>query len=709
MKFSLAWIREFVQDGLTAEEVAGRLTSAGLPVETIDEAEGDAVLDVEIVSNRPDCMNVYGLAREVAAATGRSLCPYPGDPPPEDAGCAASTTARVSIEDADLCARYCARVVRGVRIGPSLPWMARRLESVGLRPLNNVVDATNYVLWEFGHPLHAFDLSALEGREIRVRRARRGESLVTLDGVRRALEPEMLVIADAARAVAVAGVMGGAETMVTGRTVDLLLESAHFQPASVRRTSKRLVLSTDASYRFERGADVEAVVMALNRAADLIRQAAGGTVCAGVVEVRTAPPATRRIRLRTSRASLLLGTPLEPRAAARAMDALGFLAEPRGADFEVEVPSHRQDVEREVDLIEEIGRHLGYDAVPERLPHIPGSGGVTRPGHRRERALRRALAAAGFSESFTTPFVSSELDWGLRQRLDPSEPAVEPVALANPMAADQELLRTTLLPGLMACVARNANRGLRDIKLFEIGGTFRRGEAVPPPHQHRKHPHPGPVEEPLTLALAMAGAPRPRHFAEPAREVAFHDVKGAVEAVLAEAGFESSVAPLRASEALDPARAAAVVVQGRAVGRLGAVARRWLDTLDLRQDVFVAEVGLTALFALPGSRPAFRPLPRHPAVSRDLSLVVRKGQPYGELEAAIRESAPGVIARVSVLDSYAGGGLPPGTTGLTVSVMYQSPDRTLSSEEVARLQEGLLRDLERRFGVRLREIGPHAG
>jgi phenylalanyl-tRNA synthetase beta chain len=710
LKFSLAWIREFVEVSVSPVDLARRLTSAGLPVETISGGpEGDTIIDIEVFSNRPDCMNVYGVAREIAAATGHALCPYPAGVAETAGSPAASKLATVRIEDADLCGRYSARVMQGVRIGPSPEWLARRLASVGLRCVNNVVDVTNYLLWEFGHPLHAFDLDTLAGRQIRVRRARRAESITTLDGVARTLTPDTLVIADAERPVAIAGVMGGTATMVSERTTGLLIESAWFDPVSVRRTAKRLPLSTDASYRFERGADIEATVVALNRAAELIQQVAGGSICPGVLEARPAPPASRRLHLRAARVSRLVGLPVDPGEIERALVALQFAVARREEGLEVEVPSHRQDIEHEVDLIEEVARHIGYENVPERLPQIAGTGGINRAGHRREPAIRRALSAAGYSEAMTSSFSSPGDDWGLRQRLDPHEPAIVPISLANPIAAGQEILRTTLLAGLLASVAHNLNHGTRDVRLYEIGRTFRRGQAAPPPHEDRKHPPAGPVEEIVTLGIVTTGNARPPHWLEPRREATFHDLKGLLESIFAEIGACAGVEPLGGSEALDTSRAALLLASGtrdgetRRVGRLGALTQAWRERLDIRQEVLVAEVNLTEVFAMTLPPVAFRPLPRFPAVSRDLSLIVGKDQPYGGMERSIRDAAPDRIASVSVFDRYPGERLPAGTVGLSVNIVYQHPERTLSTQEVAELQEKILEKLEAGFGAKLRD------
>ena len=713
MKFTLSWIREFVEVGDTADapaELARRLTSVGLPVETItDTSEHGPVLDIDVFSNRPDCMNVYGVARETAAATGRGLCPYPGDVSECETAEAASSLAKVSVSDPGLCGRYTARVMQGVKVGPSPAWLCDRLISVGLRPVNNIVDVTNYVLWEFGHPLHAFDRATLSGHQIIVRRAHRGESITTLDGVHRTLDPEMLVIADAERPVAIAGVMGGASTMVSEKTVDLVLESAHFNPASIRKTSKRLSLSTDASYRFERGADIEATAVALNRAAALIKQVAGGAICPGLLEDRPLAPSVRRIHLRAARVSALLGLEVEVATIERVLRALHFTIEKHEGGYTVEVPSHRQDIEQEVDLIEEVARGIGYDAIPERLPHIAGNSGVHRAGHRKETALREALSAAGFSETTTSSFATLALDWGLRQPVTGREPAIEAISLSNPIAADQEILRTTLLPGLLSSVAHNLNHGTRDVRLFEIGRTFRRGAAPPPSHDDRKHPPAGPVEEIPMLAVAMSGGAREAHWLEKGREASFYDLKGVIETVLAGVGAEVTLSPLASSDALQLERAlVSISVLGHgadtlAVGRLGALSATWRERLDIRQEVLVTEINLAEVFALPSPVIRFSPLPRFPAVSRDLSLIVPKNQPYGSMENAIREVAPERVAGVSVFDRYPGGTLPAGTVGLSINILYQHPERTLSTQEVADLQERVLETLAARYGAKLRQ------
>ncbi len=709
MKFSLGWIREFVETTGGPGETASRLTARGLAVESFEAAQDDTILEIEVFTNRPDCMNHYGVARELAAALAHPLCPYPGTVSEDGGAEAAGSLASVAIEAGEeLCGRYTARIVRGVKVGPSPDWLARRLTTLGMRPVNNVVDATNYVLWEFGQPLHAFDLKTLEGRQIRVRRARRGEALTTLDGMRRTLDPAMLVIADASHAVALAGVMGGIPTMVTDGTTDLLLESAHFSPASVRKTARSLGLSTDASYRFERGADIEAAVPALNRVASLIAEIAGGSVSPGILEARPRSALVpRSISLRTRRVWSLLGL---DGAVAGGDGAIGdvltrlqFVVAGGHCSFTVEVPSHRLDIEREEDLIEEVGRSLGYDAIPERLPLIPGSGGVARRGHRRETAFRGALAAAGVHEASTTPFVSAAADWALRQRLSAEEPAIEPIAIENPIALDQEVLRTTLLPGLMAAVAHNINRGARDVRLFEIGRTFRRGLPPPSPHELRKHPPAPPVEETVSLAMALSGAARPISWLDPAREVTFWDVKGLVASVMAAGGLAPRFSSLPASEALTAGMTARVDVGGEPAGRIGSLSQAARDRFGIKQEVFVAELSLSGLWPLPSEGVSYEPLPRFPAVSRDLSLIIPASREYRDIERTIAGIAPERIASVSLFDRYAGEMLPAGKIGAGVRILFQDPEKTLTSEEVNEVLDRIVAALGRELEATLRD------
>ncbi|MBI3448306.1 MAG: phenylalanine--tRNA ligase subunit beta [Acidobacteria bacterium] len=697
MKFPVEWVREFVGIDLPAPALASKLTSVGFVVDAF-EGEGDsAILDVDVAPNRPDAMNMYGLAREIAAFSGRGLYAYPAGVREAAEAQPSASSASVEVEAGDLCRRYCARVVRNVKPVPSPEWMARRLRSVGLTGVNSIVDITNYVLWELGHPLHAFDLALLAGKRLVVRRARKGEAIQTLDGVARHLDPEMLVIADARAPVALAGVMGGAGTMISASTRDVLLEAAWFDPSSVRRTAKRLGLATDASYRFERGADIEAAHVAIDRAASLLAEIAGGEVAPGVIDVR--PGGTiplRTVHLRLARVATLLGMRVDADPAAAALSRLGFEVRPAGDGFEVVVPRHRLDIEGEADLVEEIGRSVGYDAIPDRIPHLPGTGAVHRFAHRREETLRSSLLASGYSEAITYSFTSSEMDWPYR------EEGVVPVAVTNPMSEGQETLRSTLLPGLAAALRHNVNRGVKDVRLFEIGRVFRRID-LPTSHEDRKHGPPAGVDEPLAAALAATGLARARHWGEPARESGFHDVKGALEEAFARLGLDVEFEPPANPGPFRPGACASVTSRGVVAGRVGVLSAETAARLGLKVPVTLAEIDLSTLLAAPGTPLGVHPLPRFPAVSRDLALVVRRDVLWRDVRRAITAAGGDLVTRVTVFDRYEGKSIPAGHVSLAVNVLYQHADRTLAADEVQSAESNVLAALARQFGISLRQ------
>jgi phenylalanyl-tRNA synthetase beta chain len=686
MRFPVDWLREFVSISLSSGELASRLTQSGLVVDAVEGQGEDTVLEVDVPTNRPDAMNIYGVAREIAAATGTALVAYPAGAAEEAREPDSSKAASVAIEAGDMCGRYCARVIRGVQVGPTPDWMALRLRNAGLNVLNSIVDITNYVLWELGHPLHAFDLATLDGARIIVRRAARNESLVTLDGIHRKLDPEMLVIADGRRPVALAGIMGGADTMISEGTTDVLLESAHFDPLSVRLTAKRLALSTDASYRFERGADMEAAHLAIDRAAALIAEIAGGKVAPGIIDVRVEPPPPPgTLRLRLIRASTLLGMDLDAEQSAAALEALGFGASPTNGALDVTVPSYRQDVQGEADLAEEVGRIVGYDSIPERLPNLPGQGAIHRFAHRREDELRDSLLASGFTEVMSFPFVSGDLD-ALGQL-----PGRTPLKLSNPMVEGQEIMRTTLLPGLAAVVRRNLRHGVRDVRVFEMGRTFYRSEAG-------KYD----AVEPLTCGIASIGQARPRHWSEPPRETALFDLKGALEEGLARVRIEASFGPLEEAGPFRPGTGLRLESGGRTLGRLGEISPSVAAKLGLKDSILFAEVNLTDLFSVEEDPPRFIPLPRYPVSTRDLALVVPHGVHWADVESAIRAAGGDLVSQVTLFDRYTGSSLEKGHVSLAVSIVYKHAERTLAAEEVEAAESKVLGALKDRFRITLR-------
>src|ERR1043165_8514969 len=465
MFISYDWLKDFLDVELGAAKLRDRLTMVGLAIDAVETYGADSVLDVEVPSNRPDCLSHIGIAREVSVIESKPLR-SPKTYPLRGEGAAASLTS-VEIKDPDLCPRYAARLVRGVKIGPSPDWLAKRLETIGQRPINNVADITNYVLHELGQPLHAFDFAKLGGRRIVVRRAAPGEKLKTLDGVERTLTADMLVIADAEKPVALAGIMGGEDSEIWAQTKDVLIESAYFDPNSVRQTARKLGMDTEASRRFERGADREGVLRAQERCVQLICELAGGVATEDAIDVYPEPLAERIIDLRPERIPGLTSLTVETDEIIRILTGLGF-ERVGGSEGRMifKVPSWRVDVEQEQDLVEEVARHTGYDKIGSELPPS-NSSGEYQPSEMKQRSLRRALNAFGYDEAISFSFIQQDDRFELLPSLESNQPQ-----LANPIIEDAAWMRSTLLPGLLSSVRHNFNHGIRDVRLFEIGRIF---------------------------------------------------------------------------------------------------------------------------------------------------------------------------------------------------------------------------------------------
>jgi len=651
----------------------------------------DTLLEIEITPNRPDALSVRGLAREVAVLTGAAL--RPPRTAVREGGGDASGYASVEILDPDLCPRYAARVITGLTVRPSPPWLAQRLRAAGLRPINNAVDATNYVLWELGQPLHAFDLDTLAERRIVVRRARSGERLTTLDGRDRALAPDMLMICDAARPVAVGGVMGGADTEVTDRTTAVLLESACFEPASIRRTARALGLSTEAAYRFERGTDIDGVVVALDRAAQLIADLGGGTVARRVIDVYPAPAPPTRLTLRPERVRRLIGAAPARPDIARILGGLGFELEESGPVLTVTVPSFRRDVVQEDDLVEEVVRIWGYDRIPSTLNPGNQQAVVRRPPALRvARAVGRALTGAGLTEVITYAFVDPD-----RLKEMGCAEGVDLVALQNPLSRERSVMRPALAPGLLEVVGSNLSRQNTDVRVFEIGNVF---------GPRRPEDTDRPAHEELWAGIALTGLRQPRAWHTPPAAVDVFDAKGAIMRALVAVGVQGGeVRPLVVETGpryLEAERAAAIVLDGTPIGWFGEVSSAAREAFDLLHRVFLAEISLTALASRPTVTPTFRALPRFPAVQRDLAVVVDAGITAGAIEAAIRALDVPHLVRVALFDVYQGSQIAPGRRSLAWNLTFQAADRTLTDEEVNELHGRIVEEISRRFGAEIR-------
>ncbi|HVN76793.1 MAG TPA: phenylalanine--tRNA ligase subunit beta [Thermoanaerobaculaceae bacterium] len=677
MKISLAWLRDHLEGNAPADEIAGRLTAAGMNVETRERSGNDEVWDVDVTTNRPDAMNHRGLAREAAAAGCGKLKPLPAQV--VEGKLPVGQLAKLTVEDPVGCPRYCARVVYGVRVGPSPGWLAERLERCGVRSINNVVDATNYVLLDVGQPLHAFDLAFLKGEEIRVRRARAGEPITTLDGVERKLMADDLVIADAARAVAVAGVMGAANSEIGSVTKDVLIESAYFDPRTVRLTARRLGLKTEASHRFERGADRAMARTAVDLAANLIARLAAGEIAAGVLDSNPELPAPRAIEFSLARLSAFTGCDVPKELAVRVLTALELAPCAYGDAITCTVPPHRVDLELAEDLYEEVIRHFGYENVPSALPSEavkPGSRLGTWPLTERGRD---ALAAVGAAEAFTYAFVSEEVEAATSG--SPLAERGAPVALDNPLSARMAVMRRSLLAGLVEAAAGNLRRGAERVLLGEVGRAFfERG---------------GSVAEEERLALALAGKVGAW---DALRSADFLDLKGVVEAVLAELGVNGAAWRHATPAVLAAGECAEIVDGGRVIGVGGRLADAAAAALDVPGEVWVAEIDLTAADAA-ARVPTFEPLPRFPAVTADLTVRHKLALPYEQLLAAIKSAAPDWLESIAPVVRYRGEGVAPDEVKTTVRLTYRHGDRSLTQDEVNTAQFALMDRLGRELAV----------
>ena len=686
MRVPLEWLKEYVTVRLSPEELAHRLTMAGSEVTGIARVNGGPVLDFEITPNRADCLSIVGIAREVAAITGAKLklpegagggrqgawvrkLPRPSPLAPRPA---------IRIEDRKGCRRYIGRLLEGVRLGPSPAWMQRRLAACGLRPINNVVDITNYVLLEQGQPLHAFDFEELGGGAIVVRRAKPGERLVAIDGTECVLSPEMLVIADAAQPVAVAGVMGGRDTQVHEHTATVLLESAEFDPLVVRRAARRLGLASASSYRFERGVDPRAVAAASARAAQLIEQLAGGRQTA-VLDVGARASSPVVVRLEPARIPRWLGAPIPPPKAQQALQRLGLSVRKGATQWRVSVPSFRRDLTQEVDLLEEIARIVGYERLPDTMPSAPlvPSRKSGPSSYEAAQRLRETCAGLGLSEIITWSLVSEGELRGL-----PQPPTLR---LANPLSQDHVILRPTLLPGMVQAVSRNVGHGAHGVRFFELGTVF--GSSG--------------LREARHLSIGLTG------FWEwdwqQRQEAGLFRLKGLVEALAARICGRALEARAASVPWAEPGQAMALALGGNVLGAAGQVARRIAEPYDLDKPVWFAELDADALLAYRPPARAVRPLSQFPPVKRDLSFLVDKQVEAATLLALIREAGSPLAERVELIDRFSRHpSIPPAKHSLTVSIEYRDAGRTLTAAEVDAVHRKIGETLTSRFGAQLR-------
>jgi phenylalanyl-tRNA synthetase beta chain len=681
MRVSFDWLKDFVKLDVTPEAAAEKLTMTGLEVESIERIDGDAVFEVNVTPNRADCLSILGIARELSASFNVPLV----FPDLNVLGEAKGLDFNVDIKDTDLCCRYAGRIVRDLKVGPSPDWIKKRLEKCGIRSINNVVDVTNYVLLEFGHPLHAFDLKTLKGSMIRVGTprsidGRAGMKFKTLDDTERDIPADSLLIWDAEKPVAVAGVMGGLDTEVTEATTDIFIESAYFEPTSIRRTSKRLGLKTDASYRFERGTDIKALKKALDRAAILMKELAGGTV-SGKIDIYPKTFQPVEINVRYERVNKILGIMLTPKEILDSLNGLGLeIAEQGAAAFKVKVPPYRRDITMEVDIIEEVARLYGYDKIPVVLPQTSLGGDQKKEdiySQDLRRDVRQSFLKLGFTEAINLSFIGGdELDLlaipadDLRRKL---------VRIKNPLREEEAFMRTTILPALIRNMLHNVKQGNRDLKLFEAARVFTSTGTDTLPEERER------------IAALYFKEKTKTLYKEEAQD--FFVAKGTLEAVLAGIGI-TDVSYVRSNEPfLHPGRAADIMISGKKAGYLGALSPVVTDKLDIKANkpsIIVVEMDIATIISASKRKVTYRQLPKYPFVERDTAIILDASIEASELIGHLKAYPSDLIEDVSVFDVYQGIGIEPGKKSVAFNVRYRSADKTLTDAEIESLHSKLV-------------------
>ena len=660
MKLSPQWLRDFVEIKADDARLAEDLTLAGIAVEKLDGSGAATVFEMDITTNRPDAMNHYGAAREASAIYDLPLQPLA----PKLPAARPAPPFSIALAEPGLCPRFTARVVRGVSVRPSPAAIAERVALLDQRPINNIVDASNYVLWEMGKPTHAFDLDLLEGETIIVRKGRAGETLKTLDGQVRQINAEDLVIADASKPVGLAGVMGGFDTMITEKTRNILIESAWFDPVVVRRMSRRHGLHTDASHRFERGADYESTVVSCDRVAELVLASGGGELEGDAVDVIARAIPSPVVTLHLSEVVRHLGKILPREEVKRILERLGFALDSPDASneegiFTVRVPSWRLDVTREIDVIEEIARQHGYNKFANTLPAFSGAV-VELPDAAKDARLRGSLLALGYNEALSLTFISPES----AQQFS----AAEPLLLANPLSDEASAMRTSLLPGMIDMLGWNLNRGAASVRLFEAGHIFEKTATA--------------RDEKKRISLGATGNANAANVHEKPRPFSFFDLKGDLENLFST--FAGAVIYDTQTPAyLHPGRSARALLHGAIIAQFGQIHPDLAAARKLRQEVFAAELYLDVLYQQQLRQPTYAAPPKFPAVDRDFSFVFADATQFDQIRAAVAALNLPDLRAFAPAETYRGGNVPAGQYSLLLRAVFQSAERTLREEEVA--------------------------
>ncbi len=688
MKVTYKWLKDFAEIKISAEELAEKLTMAGLEVTSLEKKDGDFIFEIEITSNRPDCLSVIGIAREVAAITNSKLSRKSGIP--QNAGKTQNSKLKITrtkersllkieIEDKKDCPLYTAKILKNIKLGPAPDWLKNRLELVGCRSINNIVDITNYILFTFGEPLHVFDLDKLSGNAIIVRRAKQGEQLITIDGEKRILSPEILVIADREKPVAIAGIMGGKDAEVTEVTQSVLLEAAIFNPIIIRRARQRLGLQSESAYRFERGIDSRVVGSSSGQAVHLIQQVSQGSLVLAK-SLGSSNRKKRTIDLDVSMVCQVLGAKISPPQIKNILENLGFKLKTKSRNkFKVEVPAHRWlDVHLEIDLIEEIARLFGYVHIPQTVPAVCPQ--ISAEYKRQLIAqIKNILVGLGLSEVITYSLIDRDLLRGLKEEKNNF------VGISNPLSKEQAILRPTLIPSLGLCIANNLNQKQEYIGIFEVACVYSLENEKP--------------KEQMVLGLALCGV---RHLlleqGLTKERMGFLHLRGMLEVLFHRLGGKDY--DFKSTQLAGEIE----IYKGKErVGKIVKLTKSILENLEIKNpDVFVAEIFLDKLVTYLDRQKKFTPLPIYPGISRDISLVLKEGIPIDAVLEEIKKQSGPLLEEVKVIDYYKGKQIPLGFKGLTISCFYRSGDRTLTEPEINPLYLKTTKILVDRFGAALR-------
>jgi len=686
MKASLSWLKDYVDIKWPAEKLAAALTMSGAHVENMKKVGQDYCFEFEITSNRNDCLSIIGIAREIAAITGKKL-KIPHTLNNQDTNPKKQTNSKnqfskfqIKILDDKLCSKYTGRIITDVKVGPSPKWIQDRLTSIGVRPVNNIVDITNYVLIETGQPMHAFDFDKIKGN-VAVRKAKSKETITTIDGVNRVLEDGMLVIADDRGLIAVAGVMGGLDTEVSNDTKNILLESAHFNPASVRRTSRKLGLSSESSYRFERNVDRAMILQASNRAAIMLKKSAEGEI-GTLVDVGDKELSEKNISFDPERSNEILGIDIPMVKQKKILESLSFQVKSKKNNlFKIRVPSFRQDISQDVDISEEIARIYGYDKIPLTIPKIIGETSLVDKAGLVKKEIVNYLSSSGLDEIMTYSLISPDL-------LELFSPDKDRLArVSNPLSKEQELLTQTLLPGVLKAVSWNINRKNKNLKFFELGKVYKR-------IRNREF-----QEEP-DLCVAITGLAEDNWLSQK-REEAFFDLKGIIVGLFEKIGIRG-VKFVSTNEKSYFAQGVAIIYKNQNIGIMGELGENILKKFDIEQNVYALELTLSDVIEGAMLEKVFKPIPKYPSITRDISLIIGKNIPAESIIKTIREINSGLIKEITLMDAYAGKQIPQGNRAFLYRIEYRDDFRTLTDSEVEEQHKNLREILSAKLGVSFR-------